>query len=495
MYNAVNSAGDRITDFSSAGYGGGGVPFPNFAVLQTLSPSGGDDSAALQSALDNVGRQVQSQGLAGGTLLLTKGTFKVSSTISLGYSNVILRGNSSSTTGTILNYSDAPASQAFAVSIGGSASISTKSPTTNIQSSSSSYIPAGSTLFPVASTSGFAIGNAVVVCRVVTDAWIHFMGMDTLVRDGKPQTWLKAGNKACSERNITHIATGFITVDKPIADNFNLSLITAFISAYSVSRLSNIGFQSIRLTTPATYVNLNDAFWSAMTISAQNVWLNNVVAEEFLNGFDISSPSRYVTFKSVSITRSGSYNNSAGSPGHFSTDAENILFDSCQSVAGSSVGTVFALTTWSLSTGPIVALKMKTSGATPIQPHMRWSTGILVDNAEVGSAIQFINRGIDGSGHGWTSGASVAWNSVSDTFTLQMPPGSWTLGAGLNGTYVAAKPPGSSTTAPEGIVDTNGHGGFVAPNGLYLAQLYHAKGLTAVQNIGYAAQDASVVCT
>jgi hypothetical protein len=49
--------GDRIVDFSYAGYMGGGVPLPRLPVVRTLTPSGGDDSAAIQQAIDQVAAQ------------------------------------------------------------------------------------------------------------------------------------------------------------------------------------------------------------------------------------------------------------------------------------------------------------------------------------------------------------------------------------------------------------------------------------------------------
>ena len=46
-----DARGNRIMDFSSAGYKGGGVAWPHVPVKATLSPSGGDDRAALQAAI------------------------------------------------------------------------------------------------------------------------------------------------------------------------------------------------------------------------------------------------------------------------------------------------------------------------------------------------------------------------------------------------------------------------------------------------------------
>ena len=46
--------GDRIMDFSYAGYGGGGVAIPGVPAAVTISPSGGDDTTNIQNAIDKV---------------------------------------------------------------------------------------------------------------------------------------------------------------------------------------------------------------------------------------------------------------------------------------------------------------------------------------------------------------------------------------------------------------------------------------------------------
>src|ERR1700749_2583239 len=45
--------GEKILDFSYAGYMGGGVQLPSFPVKKTVAPSSGeDDSTAIQAAID-----------------------------------------------------------------------------------------------------------------------------------------------------------------------------------------------------------------------------------------------------------------------------------------------------------------------------------------------------------------------------------------------------------------------------------------------------------
>ena len=67
--------GNRIPDFSHAGYKGGGVPLPtNIPVRVNVSPISGDDTANIQAAIDQVGNlAVQPDGYRG-TVLLAAGT-------------------------------------------------------------------------------------------------------------------------------------------------------------------------------------------------------------------------------------------------------------------------------------------------------------------------------------------------------------------------------------------------------------------------------------
>ena len=62
------------------------------------------------------------------------------------------------------------------------------------------YVPSGATTFTVADATGFAVGDTIAIRRPVTAAWVKFMQMDNLVRDGRPQTWIRAGTSITTER-------------------------------------------------------------------------------------------------------------------------------------------------------------------------------------------------------------------------------------------------------------------------------------------------------
>jgi hypothetical protein len=168
---------------------------------------------------------------------------------------------------------------------------------------------------------------------------------------------------------------------------------------------------------------------------------------------------------------------SAAKPSDFNIDSSEILIQRSAS-AGSNRS--FSFVTESQVQGPVVVLDFKVSGISPpIEPHQRWATGLLVDgaNMEAGS-VHFIDRNILGSGHGWTIGWAVAWNSTAPSFSIELPPGSMNWAIGCKGTQSAP-----AAGHMRGIFDS--HGTPVAIKSLYLAQLCERLGPQALRNIGY----------
>lgn len=91
----ADEQGNRIPDFSHAGYRGGGVPLPEVPVVATLAPAPGDNTARLQAALDALGELPLQPSGHRGALLLEPGVFEVSATILIRHSGIVLRGSGS----------------------------------------------------------------------------------------------------------------------------------------------------------------------------------------------------------------------------------------------------------------------------------------------------------------------------------------------------------------------------------------------------------------
>ncbi|HEY2882181.1 MAG TPA: hypothetical protein VGJ15_07095, partial [Pirellulales bacterium] len=86
----TTAAGDKIMDFSYAGYLGGGVALPSVPVKLSVEPSGNaenDDTAAIQAAIDKVAAMPLVEGFRG-AVLLAPGAFRCGSTIAIAESGV-----------------------------------------------------------------------------------------------------------------------------------------------------------------------------------------------------------------------------------------------------------------------------------------------------------------------------------------------------------------------------------------------------------------------
>jgi hypothetical protein len=165
-------------------------------------------------------------------------------------------------------------------------------------------------------------------------------------------------------------------------------------------------------------------------------------------------------------------------------NGSQILLDRCSGRGDK----VFYVATQSRSEGPVVVLRCRFSGGGAIEPHQRWSTGLLVDECEVpDGSINLMNRGEMGTGHGWTIGWSVLWNNSTGSIVVQNPPGgaNWSIGDFGEQRGAPMPTPGQGKGFPlaGGVVESSGK--HVEPANLYLEQLRERLGPAAVVAIGY----------
>jgi hypothetical protein len=478
VYKNLDSQGDRILDFSNAGYGGGGVALPTVAAAETLGPSGSDDSAAIQAAIDRVSARPLVNGFRG-AVVLRAGSYNVSRTLSIGASGVVLRGAGSGTSGTLITLTGSPFRF---LEMKGSGSAATTGSTADI---TDAFVPVGARTISVSGTSGFAVGDTVIVQRPVTQNWVHFMGMDTLVRNGQPQTWIAVGTLIGTDRVITAISGNQVTLDVPLTDSFDSSHLEppggSLVKYTWPGRISQVGVEGLRLAAPPQTPNLSDPQFGFMSIDAViDGWVKDVRMKDCVNCMSLSKGAKRMTIQDVTFEHTGAVS-AAPFPADFAVNGTQLLLNRCASLAAKNV---FTVVTQALGTGPNVVLNFSATQQKAIEPHQRWATGLLLDNVTVDGDINLLNRGVDGSGHGWAIGWGVAWNGAGSQLTIQRPPGSMNWAIGTSGTVVdKGAPGGDGTPMPRGTIESNGTP--VTPSSLYLAQLCVRLGPQAVHNLGY----------
>jgi hypothetical protein len=211
-----------------------------------------------------------------------------------------------------------------------------------------------------------------------------------------------------------------------------------------------------------------------------DAWVRDIKVENSVNSFWFGEHTSRLTIDNVDIQQAVP-SIGAAKPEDFWAGGTQTLINRCTATGDN----VFYFSTGARMMGPVVVLNCTFHGNGHIQPHMRWATGLLLDNCQVPeSGIDLMNRGEMGSGHGWTIGWSVAWNCTAKSFLIQQPPGTQNWAIGCQGAQETAPMPfGKGPKLPQGIIDANNT--RVAPASLYLAQLRERLGAQALANIGY----------
>jgi hypothetical protein len=482
---ATDERGNRIMDFSHAGYGGGGVALPDVHVARTIEPVPGDSTTRIQAAIDDVSRLTAGARGFRGAVQLGAGAFDVGGTLTISTSGVVLRGSGSGANGTLIRITGAP--HRF-LEIAGAGEWQPESQPLRL---ASRYVPAGADEIELESTAGLEVGDAILIRRPVTEAWIRFMGMDTLRRDGKPQTWIKAGTLIDTDRTIAAISGRHVRLDVPISDSLDASYLDppgATVVKYSFAgRIEHVGFERMRVAAPAQNVPIDKGQYTLLRMSAvRDGWVRDIAVDDTHNTMTISSSVKRVTLENVRIRHAVPFTAPA-SPADIAISGTQVLVHR-SSVTGKGV---WPVVTQAGVTGPNVVLHF-TSDQAGVAPHQRWATGLLVDSSEFTNGterrpnIAFSNREHAGSGHGWSIGWAVAWNVKADYVLIQQPPGArnWCIGC-------TGRPPtilwhGDAIAVPPIPSDTfESPGAAVEPMSLYLHQLRDRLGEKAIENIGY----------
>jgi hypothetical protein len=477
--------GDRIPDFSSAGYRGGGVALPHATTRLNISPAGGeDDTPVIQAALDRVAKLTPGAHGLRGAVELAPGTFHLKSTLHMNASGVVLRGAGSEGPGaTVLEMTGEPH---LAIEMKGDFHQRELGPATTL---TDSYVPAGATLIHVANAADIHPGDTLEIVKPVTPQWIHFMGMDHLVRDGKPQDWVK--NDIRVLRQVASVEGNVVKLSVPLTDSFDAQFYPGIqppVTRVEITgRTAETGIENLKILAPNRSIayRVDPKFDGIVMNNVLDSWLRGLAFVDTTNSVRIDHNAERLTVANVDVTQHDTVTSSA-KPFDFSVQGSQILLDRCTG-KGDKVSYV---ATQSHSEGPVVVLHCRFSGSDgQIEGHQRWSTGLLVDSSVVqGGDIYLRNRGIMGSGHGWTLGWSVLWNDEANFFLVQNPPGAMNWAIGNKGAEGGAQMPGSTDGVhlPRGMIESvNKH---VEPNSLYLEQLRERRGSAAIKAIGYRAE-------
>jgi hypothetical protein len=458
--------GNIIPDFSRVGYQSGDQPIPEISVIKTISPAAnGSSQEIIQSAIDEVSKRTPDQNGFRGAILLKKGTYEIPDHIRIEASGIVLRGESDDKNGTKLVATSEK--QVSMISVSGKGEITeVKGTRTKL---TDTYVPVGTFSFNVASATGFAKGDRIILYRPGTDQWIKDLKMDQIVgREGTKQWQAKEYNLQY-ERIITKIEGNKIFIDNPVVMALEEKYGGAEIYKYSFSgRISNVGIENIYCESAYKTDTSENHAWDAVAFAkVEHGWVKNVTARYF--GY--SCVNLASSAKNISVLNSNCYDHKSVITGgrrySFNNNGQLNLFMNCKSTDGRH-----DYVTGARTCGPNVFYNCTASKThADIGPHHRWASGTLYDNIITDGAINVHDRGNYGSGHGWVGVTQVLWNCTAEKVAVQNP---WSLGSNYCIGLKGKKDGGRFKDRPDGIWEGLNREGL-EPVSLYTAQLEARK--------------------
>ena len=433
--------GNRIPDFSRVGYHAGDATIPTVPVALTLAATAsGDDTARIQAAVDKVGAAGKA-----GAVLLGAGTYRLSGTIHITYSGVVLRGSGrTGDTQTVLRGRGIPH---YLISVGGTDGAPVRVGDTFAVKND--RVPVGATSLDVTGVAAnLKAGDTVIVQRPQEANWITAIGMDKIPDrpDGTPSTQWTPNSGQQFERTVTAVTGSTkVSLDVPLTNALESGYTHAVVWKYSFAqRISEAGVEDLSANGEDME---SDPGWhdsgyfdsGLVTVDrAQDSWVRNVSAYRFGSAYNLGNQAlRVSVVKTWSLDESVPEDISAQPVAYASSGQQNLI-DTCR-VTGSNL---HAWSTQARVPGPNVFTNCSaTNTGTRVfdaGPHQRWSSGTLYDDMTTTGKIGLMDRSYLGSGQGWAGANDVLYRCATGSYLVENPPTAHNWAIGCTGTRTAA---------------------------------------------------------
>lgn len=451
----ADAKGNQIPDFSYAGYMASEKAIPNVENKIFVPKQEEDATQRIQAAIDYVSNLKPDKSGFRGAVLLDKGTFKISGTLYIKKSGVVLRGSGNTENGTVLLGTGLKRESVIRI-----LGVDDKKLGETLEFSTT-YTPLGAQKIQLKNASKLKVSDEIIISKALTDNWIKELKMDDFGAETAWIGWKKNDWEITWNRVITKINGNEVTLNAPLTMTLDDKYGAAKVIVYSWSgRIEHIGVENILMKSTYNASNPKDEEhrWQAISIeNTKNVWVKQVNFKHFAGGAVAALKSaQQITVEDCIATEPIS--EIGGFRRHtFYTEGQQTLFQRCYSENGYHDFAVGGFGT----TGPNVFIQCESylsfnnSGAIG-----SWATGVLFDVSYVnGHALSYNNREQNGRGAGWTAANSVIWETSASKIENYSPPTAQNWAFGTWGGIMAGDGHWK---------DVNGH---ISPRSLFYAQL------------------------
>jgi len=451
----TDSQGNQIPDFSYAGYMASEKAIPNVDNKIFVPKQEEDATQRIQAAIDYVSNLKPDKSGFRGAVLLDKGIFKISGTLYIKKSGVVLRGSGNTENGTVLLGTGVKRESVIRI-----LGVDDKKMGENLEFGNS-YTALGAQKIQLKNSSKLKPSDEIIISKALTDNWIKELKMDDFGAETAWVGWKKNDWEITWNRVVTKINGNEVTLNAPLTMTLDDKYGAAKVTVYSwPGRIEHIGVENILMKSTYNASNPKDEEhrWQAISIeNTKNAWVKQVNFKHFSGGAVAALKSaQQITVEDCIATEPIS--EIAGFRRlTFYTEGQQTLFQRCYSENGYHDFAVGGFGT----TGPNVfvqcqsTLPFNNSGAIG-----SWATGVLFDVSYVdGHALSYNNREQNGRGAGWTAANSVIWETSASKIENYSPPTAQNWAFGTWGGIMAGDGHWK---------DVNGH---ITPRSLFYAQL------------------------
>lgn len=469
LSSLTDEQGNILPDFSNIGYMGSEQMIPYVQVVETIEPpaDGADATLLIQNAIDKVAQSSSAANDFKGAILLKKGRYNISGTLSIKSTGIVLRGEGEdAATGTVLVA--AGKGKRSLIKIEGTGSSSPIMPT--IYNIKDEYVPVGQHWVRVLNPSSFKTGDDVTVYRPGTAQWISDLRMDRIPKradGGSVVQWNPDSYHTSYERKITHISDDTLHFDNPImmAMETKYGSGAVFKSSFK-GRINRCGVENMLIESEYASATDENHGWYAIEFSKmEHSWIRNVTSRYFGSGLvNLNVGTRFVTVADCKCLDAKSVITGDRRYSFNMNQTQQCLVIDCEASEGRH-----DCVTGSQGVGPNAFVRVRIRNAhADSGPHQRWNLGTLYDNIDSDGQINVQDRSNMGTGQGWSGGNQVLWNCSAREVCVQNPWASArNFSIGTKGTKYAGS--FQNPVRPDGVWARTNE--TVSPVSLFEAQL------------------------
>nr|MBP6759661.1 pectate lyase [Flavobacterium sp.] len=278
----ADAKGNQIPDFSYAGYLASEKAIPNLENKIFVPKQEQDATQIIQAAIDYVSELKPNKSGFRGAVLLDKGTFKISGTLYIKTSGVVLRGSGNNENGTVLLGTGLNRESVIRV-----LGVDDKKLGETFEFNTT-YTPLGTQKIQLKNASKLKNSDEIIISKALTDNWIKELKMDDFGAETAWVGWKKNDWNISWNRVVTKINGNEVTLNAPLTMALDDVYGTAKVTVYSwPGRIEQIGIENILMKSTFNASNPKDEEhrWQAISIeNAKNAWVKQVAFQHFSGG-------------------------------------------------------------------------------------------------------------------------------------------------------------------------------------------------------------------